>query len=102
MSEFRAVRAMNEKAGTGSASEWLRIVWRVNELAKDAGEEEVFGRPKIGPWKSGYVVEEYPEARLIRPEEGINDDTVRIVPKTERANTLIQQAFENVKAEDAK
>lgn len=73
--------------------EWLAFIWRVNELAKDRGEDPVFGKPDhMGPWWAGGTVEDYPEARIIfRP-----DGTKSIHAKSERAAQLFDQAYADV------
>lgn len=97
---MQQVRALAADRPAGTGVEWVRLLWATNELAREEGQEPVFGRPtKLGEWRAGGFVEEYGEARIILPEEGREDEGVRIVPLTDRAGHLIHKAYERVKAE---
>jgi hypothetical protein len=76
------------------------VIREANALADKAGEERVFGAPThTGKWWAGGFVEEYAEARVLRPEGNYPKAMARIVPLSERADRLIQEAFVAVRNE---
>ena len=94
---FKTVRATYDDTPAGDPSEWLRIIREANEIAEEAGEDRVFGRPThLGKWWAGGFVEEYAEARVILPDEGHEAEGVRITPLTERADRHIRAAVERL------
>ncbi len=86
--------------GTGVRPEWLQVIHTANDIATEAGQPPVFGKPTSqGRWWAGGFAEEYPDARMILPdpEHGrAHEEGALLVSKTDRGDRVLRQAAEGL------